>query len=52
MYEQEESLTMTTGKVKHWLGLKIDSNKRDKIKIDMIDYIKNVLVDIPKCMFV
>ena len=46
----EAPLTVTRGKVHEYLGMTLDFTERGKVKFTMIDYIENMLADLPSDM--
>jgi hypothetical protein len=49
-YGKEAPLTITRGKVHEYLGMTIDYSIRGKVKITMLDYIQNMLDELPADM--
>jgi hypothetical protein len=49
-YGKEAPLVVTWGKVHDYLGMTLDFSEDGKIKITMIDYIKNMLAELPEDM--
>ena len=46
-YGKEADLTIHQGKVHEYLGMKLDYCEEGKVKIDMTDYLKKILDDLP-----
>ena len=46
-YTKEADLTIYRGKVHEYLGMKLDYCEEGKVKIDMKDYLKNILDGLP-----
>ena len=49
-FGQEAPLTITRGKLHEYLGMTLDFNTKGKVKVTMIDYIRNILSDLPPDM--
>ena len=47
-YGKEAELEIHRGKVYNFLGMKLDYRESSKLKIDMTDYLKNILNDVPR----
>ena len=47
-YGEKCYLTIWRGKIHDYLGMKLDSTEKEKVKIDMRDYLGKILDDLPK----
>ena len=46
-YRKEADLTIHRGKLNEYLGMKLDYQEQEKVKIDMTDYLKKIMDDFP-----
>lgn len=49
-FGREATLTITLGKVHDYLGMRFDYSEPGKVKVTMIDYIDNMLAELPRDM--
>ena len=49
-FGREAPLTITLGKVHDYLGMRFDYSEPGKVKVTMIDYIDNMLAELPRDM--
>jgi hypothetical protein len=49
-YGKEAPLTITRGKIHDYLGMTLDYSEKGKVKVLMINYIKNMLAELPHDM--
>ena len=47
-YGKETELKIHQGKLHDYLSMKLDYHDHGKVKIDMTDYLKNILDDLPR----
>jgi hypothetical protein len=46
-FGKEDPITITRGKVHYYLGMTLDYSEKGKVKIKMLDYVDNMLADLP-----
>ena len=49
-YGEKAEITITRGKLHDYLGMTLNYNENGCVKIDMVEYVKKCLVDLPEHM--